>query len=117
MYWPFVVDAIHGRLRSATAESFARKGLAVCVERIMKNENGFFHRHHGTWLMLRSCTRSALVLLAAARSPGLSSLLPADWEVAVYKVTVMLDFWKDESHDVMDRLHIVQKLRSSSARP
>ncbi|KAH8809201.1 hypothetical protein F5884DRAFT_396765 [Xylogone sp. PMI_703] len=112
MYWPFVVDAIHGKLRSATAESFARKGFVVCVQRIMKNESGFYHRHHGTWLMLRSCTRSALVLLAAARAPGLRGLLPADWEIAVYKVTVMLNYWKEESRDVMDRLHIIEKLQA-----
>jgi hypothetical protein len=113
MYWPFVVDAVHGKLDRAAVESFARKGLVVCVERIRKNESGFYHRHHGTWLMLRSCTRSALVLLAVARCPGLSTLLPMDWELSVYKVTSMLNHWKDESRDVLDRLHIIEKLMIS----
>src|SRR6187402_3167342 len=64
MYWPFVVDAIHGTLRpSPSSESFARKGFQLCVQRVDQNERGFYQRHHGTWLMLRSCTRSALVLL------------------------------------------------------
>lgn len=60
--------------------------------------------------MLRSCTRSALVLLAAARCPNLGALLPNDWELAVYKVKVMLAHWKDESRDVADRLNIVEHL-------
>jgi hypothetical protein len=115
MYWPFVVDAIHGRLPSSTnARTFARKGLAVCVQRIQQNEPGFFHRHHGTWLMLRSCTRSAFVLIAAARccpSPTLSpSLLPDNWQQALYKVLTMLRFWKDESTEVLNRLIILERL-------
>lgn len=110
MYWPFIVGSIHGKLHGATAESFTRKGLDVCVQRIEKNESGFYHRHHGTWLMLRSCTRSALVLLAAARCPNLAALLPNAWELAVYKVKAMLSYWKDESRDVADRLHIIENL-------
>ena len=110
MYWPFVVDAVHLKPLSATAEAFARKALQICVERIKKNESGFYHRHHGTWLMLRSCTRSALVLIAATRSPLLSSFLPTDWEPSVYKVMDMLKHWKDDSRDVLDRLQIIEKL-------
>jgi hypothetical protein len=110
MYWPFIVGSVHGKLHGKSAESFTRKGLDVCVQRIQKNESGFYHRHHGTWLMLRSCTRSALVLLAAARCPSLGTLLPSDWELAVYKVKAMLAHWKDESRDVSDRLNIIENL-------
>lgn len=110
MYWPFVVDAVHGRLHGDVTREFARKGFEVCVKRIQKNESGFYHRHHGTWLMLRSCMRSALVLLGAVRSPELSALLPTEWESAVYKVTAMLRFWKDESREVQDRLDILETL-------
>jgi hypothetical protein len=110
MYWPSIVDGIHGRLRTGEHEIYARKALQVCVQRIDQNESGFFHRHHGTWLMLRSCTRSALVLLGAVRSAQLSPLLPNNWERSIPKVVAMLNFWKDESRDVMDRLHIIQAL-------
>jgi hypothetical protein len=110
MYWPFLVDAVHGKLHGNVTHDFARKGFQICVQRIQKNESGFYHRHHGTWLMLRSCTRSALVLLGAARSPELSALLPIGWETAVYKVTVMLGYWKDESREVQDRLDILETL-------
>jgi hypothetical protein len=110
MYWPFIVDAVYGKLHGNVAHEFARKGFQICVQRIQKNESGFYHRHHGTWLMLRSCTRSALVLLGAARSPELSALLPIGWETAVYKVTAMLSYWKDESREVQDRLDILETL-------
>lgn len=113
MYWPFIVDAVHAK---ATNEAFARKGLQICVERIQKNESGFYHRHHGTWLMLRSCTRSALVLLAAARAPALAALLPGNWEREVYRVMEMLRHWKQESKDVADRLDIIESLMNGVVR-
>ena len=91
-------------------DSFARKALVICVERIEKNEPGFFYRHHGTWLMLRSCTRSAFVLLAAARLEKLTLLMPDRWRQAVEKVMEMLRFWRRESRDVEDRLRLVETL-------
>ena len=100
MYWQYVVDAVHGRLHGPNAELFLRKGLKVCVDRIQQNRKGFCHRHHGTWLMLRSCSRSAFVLMAAARCPELGLYLPMGWENAVMEVKKMLDLWKDESRDV-----------------
>ncbi|KAF7718734.1 Fungal Zn(2)-Cys(6) binuclear cluster domain-containing protein [Penicillium ucsense] len=110
MYWPFVVDALHGNLvPDKDWEEFALKGFRVCVRRIEKNEGGFYYRHHGTWLMLRSCTRSALVLTAAARH-GLTTLLPAKWRAAVEKVTQMLQYWKDETKDVADSLDVLTGL-------
>jgi hypothetical protein len=40
--------------------------LANCIYRIETNMEGFLHRHQGTWLTIRSCTRSALMLLGVA---------------------------------------------------
>jgi len=57
--------------------------------------------------MLRSCTRSALVLVGARTSLRLSGMLPDGWVQAVYKVIEMLRFWKDESRDVADRWAIL----------
>ena len=110
MYWPFVVEAVNGKSRGGDAGTFVRKGLHMCVERIEKNESGFYHRHHGIWLTLRSCTRSALVILAARRSPELCLSMPANWESAIEKVMAMLRFWQSESRDALDRLKILQVL-------
>ncbi|ERS98826.1 uncharacterized protein SPSK_04006 [Sporothrix schenckii 1099-18] len=152
MYWPFVVDAVHGRSTTATAASksrsytaagrhhfasFVRKGLRVCVDRIRQSHQGFRHRHHGTWLMLRSSTRSALVLLAVARCPSLASqgphglqgldqtlpavpslptrpILPAGWDDRVADVADMLQLWQDESSDVRAMLTAVEALLRTS---
>jgi len=110
IYWPFIVDCIHGRSRNdPNSEKYARKGFALCVQRIENNEMGFHQRHHGTWLMLRSCTRSALVLIAGARS-GMTYLLPVNWEACVQSTIELLRYWKDETGDTQDRLDILEGL-------
>ena len=112
MYWPFIVEAVNATSENTTptARDFASKALSTCIERIQKNEPGFFYRHHGTWLMLRSCTRSALVLIAASRSTRTRRLLPEGWHPAVGKVVEMLRFWRRESRDVEDRLGLVERM-------
>ena len=112
MYWPFVADAINGDADSlaSTTRDFTQKALNVCYDRIQKNEPGFYYRHHGTWLMLRSCTRSGLVLLAASRSGKAESLLPIGWKQTVGKIVDMLRFWRRESRDVEDRLRLVERM-------
>lgn len=121
MYWPFIVEAINTVPRSAetsipspdpAAESFLHKALLVCVERIQKNEQGFFYRHHGTWLMLRSCTRSALVLLGASRIDSLQPLMPEGWHDAVLKVVDLLHYWRREGKDIEDRLNLIERMLS-----
>lgn len=112
LYWPFLTEIILHGLPSANMqalEQLAYKSLLICVQRIHKNEHGFFARHHGTWLMLRSCTRSALVLIAAQKDPVLVNLMPEGWDAAVNKVQVMLRFWKDESRDCADRLRVIDQ--------
>ncbi|KAI5456701.1 hypothetical protein BGZ63DRAFT_396019 [Mariannaea sp. PMI_226] len=113
MYWQYVTDAVHGRPpHGSNADMFLRKGLKVCVDRIRQNRNGFYHRHHGTWLMLRSCSRSAFVLLAVVRCPNLAPFLPSGWQEAVADVVRLLRLWKDESTDVGEMLRTMETLFS-----
>lgn len=116
MYWPFIAGAINGNAEvSRTAiQDFSQKALSVAVQRIDKNEPGFFYRHHGTWAMLRSCTRSALLLLATSRTPQVRHLLPDGWRTAVGKVVEMLRFWRRESEDVADRLALIETILRST---
>lgn len=112
MYWPFLTEIIFNGPpdgASRDLENLAYKSLYYCIRRIERNEHGFFNRHHGTWLMLRACTRSALVLIAAKRDPVLSSMLPDEWEQAVWKVTSMLKFWRKESRECDDRLMVIER--------
>ena len=59
--------------------------------------------------MLRSCTRSAFVLVAADRS-GLRERMPTGWQEAVQKVIRLLEYWKDEVADAEDRLEVLKSL-------
>ncbi|KAH8738478.1 hypothetical protein BGZ61DRAFT_545000, partial [Ilyonectria robusta] len=117
IYWPFIVDTIYRILyNNLNSKTFTRKGFEICVRRIKENEPGFRYRHHGTWLTLRSCTRSALVLLAAARSK-LDDVLSVEWVVFVTKVMELLQYWKDEIPDAADRLRILDELLKSTHKP
>jgi hypothetical protein len=114
MYQPFIVRAMHdGNSLDATSSDFVRKALTLALQRINKNQPGFFFRHHGTWAMTRSCTRSALLLLAASRTVSLRHLLPQDWRVAVGKVAEMLHFWRRELDDAADRLRLIETMLST----
>ncbi|KOS18027.1 hypothetical protein ESCO_002449 [Escovopsis weberi] len=111
IYWPFVMAAIDSRgstgrptttapapaPAAAAAEELARRGLDTHVHQIDANRPGFRHRHHGGYFMIRSCTRSALVLVAAARA---GCAMPPAWSDAIPEVIGMLSYWEDEDADV-----------------
>jgi hypothetical protein len=88
----------HALLRtfSPTQLRLTRECLEIAVESIEANRESFFHRHHGTWLMARTCIKSSLVLLAMAmrcqaeaRSTGVMAteleemMLPSRWREVV----------------------------------
>ncbi|KAL3426962.1 C6 zinc finger domain-containing protein [Phlyctema vagabunda] len=99
IYWPFVKHAMNSPLPASALDcEYLRKGLQICVDRIALNEPGFRHRHHGTWGLIRSCTRSAFVLLAA-HFRGFSYLMPERWESAVCSNIDLLNFWCGEIKD------------------
>lgn len=116
---PLVLDNF-----SAPCLTMAREGLSNAVYRIETNAEGFLHRHQGTWLTIRSCTRSALILLAAAihcrraeSDPACSNhripsqeLLPQRWREAVQLELNLLTAWADESKDVSQLRDLVKSL-------
>lgn len=135
MYWPFLAAAldlddhghdhdhesrgrVSGRTRGAAAGApgvvskfikQAQRGLDNHMDRLLVNRAGYYHRHHGTDLLLRSCARSALVLLAASRRneaarhdsfsrrPSQHLSLPDGWENQIQGVVALLDFWAAET--------------------
>lgn len=110
IYFPYMLEAIAHQNRDPVTDEFVCKGLQLSMERIHKNRKGFKHRHHGVWLMLRSCTRSALILLAASRCRETEELLPLGWKDAVMSAVEMLAYWQDEAEDARDRLQILTEL-------
>lgn len=111
----------------------AREYLNNAVMRIENKSEEFLHRHQGTWLTIRNCTRGALVLLGAKlkcqefeaeltalRQPDydyirgtlnyLKYILPNKWRDATLRTLGMLDAWEDESADVGRLKVILQRL-------
>ena len=82
----------------------AREGLLNAVYRIKICREGFYHRHQGTWLMLRTCSRSVLQLLAVALrardESAVAPLLPDGWRDATTQVLALLEYWQHESADL-----------------
>lgn len=92
-----------------------REYLSNALYRIEVHVEEFYHRHQGTWLTIRACTRSALALLgvhlACKQDDGLrSALLPDNWRPAVEEVIQMLNAWEHESPDILCLREIVQTL-------
>ena len=97
--------------------------LEINVQIIEANRESFYHRHQGTWLMARTCTRSSLLLLAMAmrcqaeaRSTGVSAMelegmmLPSRWRKAVEQTIETLTYWSDESNDLSRLNDLLQNL-------
>ncbi|KAH8724186.1 hypothetical protein GQ44DRAFT_709276 [Phaeosphaeriaceae sp. PMI808] len=110
IYWPWLKISIHHHLHTPKVHMYVRRGLQTSIDRIRINKPGFHHRHHGTWLMIQSCTRSALMLLAAMHCAETVHLVPEGWQAAVSDVLEMLRFWKCDAPDVADRLGILEEL-------
>jgi hypothetical protein len=106
---------------SPVSVRLTREFLQNAVYRIEANCEGFYHRHQGTWLLLRSASRSALQLLGMAircqvegGTRGLARqeleawFLPDRWWEAVQMVSKFLEYWSNEARDV-ERLSVVLK--------
>lgn len=107
VYFPalqaFMFQPLH-EIGSRTLE-IAREALQNDLHRIMECQEGFYIRHQGTWLMIRTCTRSCLHLLAVGlrsmREPEVAEILPDGWKPAVGSILRLIDYWQDESADLV----------------
>jgi hypothetical protein len=115
IYWPFFEKFFNQRSTEPHIKTYVLKGLQIGIDRIRINKPGFRHRHHGTWLMLQSCTRSALALLAAAYWSEETILSLNDWKDAVFDTIELLRYWQDEVGDAADRLKILEALMAGIA--
>jgi Fungal Zn(2)-Cys(6) binuclear cluster domain len=110
IYWPWLEIYINHGVHDLASNLYGQKALQTGIDRIRINKPGFRHRHHGTWLMLQSCTRSALLLIAANYDVEASTMLPHGWQEAVSDTIELLRFWQYEATDVADRLRILEEL-------
>ena len=111
IFWPFVARSINQKQRVAGTDSYTQRGLGACIDRINTAGFGFTCRHHGTWLLLQSCVRSAMVLLAAVYSQNVQELVPTNWADSVCATIEMLQFWEGEDTGAADELLVIRQLQ------
>ncbi|KAK6225735.1 glucan -beta-glucosidase [Colletotrichum tabaci] len=132
IYWPFTTAVLDGlganpdfprAAVSSGAVALANKGLDNHLYRLVVNRLGYRHRHHGTLPMMRSCSRSALVLAAAAilsqsesnggrgmQDDGTPTLsLPSGWYEAIEEVIDLLAYWECETRDMETTRRLLEK--------
>lgn len=137
IYWPFLSahltrdpdpDPAGGEARGilpwagGNIKRLAQRALDYHALRLAVNRPGYRHRHHGTLLMIESCSRSALVLVAAmlrnisstARNSakGADILpLPNGWRASLDETIDMLAFWESESRQSAGVRRVLQAAR------
>ncbi|KAK1147069.1 Zcf27p [Aspergillus melleus] len=110
--WPFVHVLLHDRVQpmSEPVQKWTVKALEIHLQKINNHRVQFYHRHHGTWLMIRSCARSVCVLIGASKVPFLSPFLEKNWRGVVHDVIQMLRFWQEEVIElagIVDRIEAI----------
>ncbi|KAF7556650.1 hypothetical protein G7Z17_g1188 [Cylindrodendrum hubeiense] len=108
--WPFIQSMINEENDSPRTMQWVVNGLSFHLERLVVNRPGFYHRHHGTWLMLRSSARSACILLACAYLPSTSKLMPSEWKEAVEATIQMLEYWRGQTEGIGDAVDLMHQL-------
>ncbi|KAK7216348.1 hypothetical protein V2G26_004351 [Clonostachys chloroleuca] len=103
LYWPFLMARLTASVSSPdlarAVDELGKKGIEAHIRRIYVNLPGFMHRHHGTWFMIRTCMRSAVILLGAAK---LKYPLPQCWGDAVWQVWRLVSEWEGEISDLRE---------------
>lgn len=112
--WPFVYALVHDGVEpdSTTVRKWTTKGLSCHMQKLQNHRVQFYYRHHGTWLMIRSCARSAGILIAAAKQGFWDMQLPDNWREAVDSTIQMLDFWRPYVIDLQEAIDRVTALYS-----
>jgi hypothetical protein len=109
--WPFISAAVKDRKQvSSGVKALIAKGVNWHCRRLAIYTPGFYHRHRGTWLMQRRSIRSALLLLAAALTPGVTDLMPLDWTDKIHAVIAMLRRWSAEICDADQHAELLSSL-------
>ena len=116
LYWPFLLPYldINGKPplpspAGETLKNLAEIALQRHADRIWTDRPGFRHRHHGTWPMIRNCTRSAIVLIKCHGKLE----LPHGWLQAVQEVLELNRYWQGESVDAYHRVPLLEQLINS----
>ncbi|CAG8195708.1 unnamed protein product [Penicillium salamii] len=112
--WPFVYALIHDRIQpnSQTLHKWTARALQCHLHKLKNYRVQFYHRHAGTWLMIRSCARSVLILVGASKLPFAGDLIPKNWRGAVEDALEMFRFWQGHVYELADAIGRIQAISS-----
>ncbi|KAJ4265974.1 Zcf27p [Fusarium torreyae] len=108
--WPFLYAIMSDRNENGAADQQVADALAFHYDRLLANTSGYYHRHHGTWLMVRSSARSACILLGFVRLYPSSRVMPPAWKDAVLLTLKMVEYWSTEIKEMCPVLHTMTRL-------
>ena len=116
--WPFLQAVMEGSDNSRSARACAAKGLCFPLERLIITIPGFYHGHHGTWLMLRSSAQSACIPLAFTSVPFMAiDLLPNGGRSMIEATSQALPFWVEELEALRAPAESIQALLNRTETP
>lgn len=110
--WPFVHAMVNEGADSPVIRQGVAWGLRAHLDRLIAYSTGYYHRHHGTWLSLRSSAKSACILLALSRLPAARGLMPEGWRERVEAVVQMMVHFRDEAPGMDPAVDVAQHLLS-----
>ncbi|PTB65265.1 hypothetical protein BBK36DRAFT_1096546, partial [Trichoderma citrinoviride] len=106
IFWPFLEDAINSGEESLPQHvyHYAGHGISTCVNHIRMALIAQKYRHEGTWMLLQSCARSVIVLMAASLSHHAQSLLPENWISLVDSGIHVLRHWIGHNAVILNQI-------------
>ncbi|KAH0499507.1 hypothetical protein TgHK011_006699 [Trichoderma gracile] len=113
IFWVFIEAAINsGKERLPDyVYTYARQGILACMNRIRLAVEGQNHRHERTWVLLQSCARSVVILVAASLSHHAQTLLHKDWASTADAGIHVLRQWMGESDGIRNQVRALEDLR------
>lgn len=114
---PALYFVLHGSLGDLCPDLYKQAleiaNRAVAIANYLLHHGLSTHRHPGTWLGIRYCTRAAVELLAVSKTPIAGLIMLTDWSVGMEKFKTSLRYWMGESRDVNMYLEWIAKLEST----
>lgn len=105
-------DVLAGLSASLWGQAVDMANRALSIDEYLMHHGLSTHRHPGTWLGIRYCTRSALELFAVSQASIPELALPPRWRSGMEKFKTALKYWGGESRDVRLYLEWIARLES-----
>jgi hypothetical protein len=107
LYQPFLYHAIHSLDNNPAWDMvlpLAEKALTYAFY-MMQSAPGL-HRHHGTWLGIRTVITAILFVFAAVRCDAI--FVRSDWQEVACSCIDRLGYWKEEAPGVSQAIEMLE---------